>query len=164
MESKKYRRLVLGLAILFSLFLFQASEDHHHNSSSCDECMLEEDMGVLTITNNGNKPILVFLKGTIAETGNIVRYKTVLNPHLSRALLLEPGFYHFIYFVIINDLCILNNHYPKNIVKSVVITAGVRSNLTFTFTNNYTYTDIQHAYSDGGVAPCSQIDYERIRW
>lgn len=56
MGSSKYRRLIVALIFLFSLFLFQASEEGHKNPDSghCYECADENDVGTITIVDQTN--------------------------------------------------------------------------------------------------------------
>ena len=47
MKGQKFFRLFLGLIFLFSIFLFQGSEDHHE----CAQCGEEQGTGTLTLVN-----------------------------------------------------------------------------------------------------------------
>jgi len=57
MKDAKFFRLLLGLIILFSIFLFQGSEDHHR----CTQCEEDRAGGTLRVVNNTRDLIIVYI-------------------------------------------------------------------------------------------------------
>ncbi len=71
MKNSKITRLMLGLVILFSFFIFQGSDDHH--SGGCLDNCAGDKSGYLTITNHYTTalPIRVNISGTESFTAYI---------------------------------------------------------------------------------------------
>jgi len=85
LKDPKIYRLVLGLIILFSIFLFQGSEDHH-GCTQCEENYVNSSE--ISITNLGDDVISVFLFPL--DTQNVI------SPWKTTTIRVNEGLYHLV--------------------------------------------------------------------
>jgi len=89
MRDPKVYRLVLGLIILFSLFLFQGSDDHH----GCTQCEDANLGGSLNVINNSgyNITVLILPDYTVGA---------LMAPNGSKVFYLDEGLYNVLAYQI----------------------------------------------------------------
>jgi len=85
MKNSKITRLMLGLVILFSFFIFQGSSDHH---GGCYDCAESESANLRIVRSHGDLDYAV-----VQVSVNPGGYITTIAAGRSFLLALEPGNY-----------------------------------------------------------------------
>ena len=84
MKGQKFFRLLLGLIILFSIFLFQGSENHE----GCAQCEKDSPGGTLRVINNTGTSIYVYVSPLGGESG--------IGMGETHIFILNKGLYHVV--------------------------------------------------------------------